>query len=150
MSWKGYIDSLMETNLLDHAAIIGVNDGKVYASSEGFSMTVHQGSLINERGEKKEFLVDEYHIMLDIFSKKGLVNDPPGIWINNQRYHLLTFQEENNAAYLKCKNGGACVVKTGKTIVIGTFTNDKDVKKTGGACNSIIEDFAEQLVKANF
>ena len=150
MSWKGYIDSLMNTGLLNHAAIIGLNDGKVYASSEGFTMTVHKGSLKNEKDELKEFLVDEYHILLELFKNKGIVPNPPGIWINNQHYHLLQFREDIRSAYLKCKNGGACVVKTSKTIVVGTFRNDDDVKKTGGACNSVIEDFAEQLVKANY
>lgn len=150
MSWKGYVDSLMSTNLLNHAAIIGTNDGKIYASSEGFTMTVHQGSCTNEKNEKKEFLVDEYHSILDLVNKKGMVPNPPGIWINNQHYHLLQFRDDINSAYLKCKNGGACVVKTGKTIVVGTYRNDDDAKKTGGSCNSIIEDFADQLVKANF
>ena len=150
MSWKGYVESLMKTNLLNHTAIIGSNDGKIYASSEGFTMTVHNGSLTNEKGEKKEFLVDEYHILLDLFSKKGMVPNPPGIWINNQRYHLVQFNDDVNSVYLKCQNGGACVVKTAKTIVVGTFRNDDDAQKTGGACNSIIEDFAEQLVKANY
>ena len=140
----------MGSNLLNHAAIIGINDGKVYASSEGFSMTVHQGSFNDEKGETKEFLVDEYHIFLELMSKKGSVSNPPGIWVNGQHYHLLQFRDDINSAYLKCKNGGACVVKTGKTIVIGTYRTDNDAKKTGGACNSIIEDFAEQLVKANY
>ena len=149
-TWEGYVENLLATNKLNHAAIVGLSDGKVYASSPGFSISLHPGSIVGENGETKEFIVDEYHIILDVLSKNGIVPNPPGIWINNTRYHLLQFRDDINAAYLKCKNGGATVVKTNKLIIIGTWSKEKDPKRNGGNCNDVIEEIAEKFVKANY
>ncbi len=150
MSWQGYVDSLLATNKLNHAAIIGLSDGKSYASSPGFTISLHPGSLLNDKGEKKEFIVDEFHILFDLFQKKGIVPSPPGVWLNNVHYHMIQYRDDVNAVYLKCKNGGATAVKTNKLILIGTWSSENDPKKNAGFCNSVIEEIAEQFVKANY
>ena len=146
-SWQSYIDSLMSTNLLNFAAIVGNADGKIYASTKDFKLTVHQASHTNEKNEKKEFIVDEWNQLKDIMTP-GKLDLTKGYYMNGKKYIILNIEE--NKAYLKCEHGGACIVKTNKTFVIGGFTSADDAKKNGGVTNSIIEDFAEQLMKANY
>ena len=148
MSWKDYVSSLMSTNLLNSCAIVGANDGKIYASTDGFKLTVHPASSKNEKGEKKEFIVDEYHQLKELFPSGKNDKIPNSVYIDGKKYVVL--EVDDGKAHLKCENGGATVHKTLKCYVIGTYTNHDDPKKTGGNCNSIIEEFGEQLIKANY
>ena len=42
--------------------------------------------------------------------------------MNGEVYHLIDYREDADAAYLKSKSGGACVVKTNKLIIIGVWS----------------------------
>lgn len=53
-----------------------------------------------------------------------MINTPPGIWLNGERYHLIDYRSDVNTGYLKSEQGGACVVKTNKLILIGVWSKD--------------------------
>ena len=147
MSWKQYVDSLMSTNLLNFVAIIGNPDGKIYASSPGFKMTDHSATNTNEKGEQIQYLVSEWHLLKNLFGGDK-IDLTKGFWIDGKKYVVLSI--DGNVAYFRCEHGGMCIVKTHKTFVVGGFTTVDDPKKNGGACNSIIEDFALQLMESKF
>ena len=60
-------------------------------------------------------------VVLQIPEKKGLLPSPPGIWMNGVVYHLIDYRDDVDAAYLKSKTGGACIVKTNKLLIIGVW-----------------------------
>ena len=146
-SWKQYVDSLMSTNLLNFAAIIGNVDGKIYASSPGFKMTDHSATSVNEKNEPTQYLVSEWTLLKNLFSADKL-DTTKGFWIDNKKFVILSI--DGNVAKFRCENGGMCIVKTLKTFVVGGFSSADDPKKNGGTCNSIIEDFANQLIESKF
>ena len=149
MSWSGYITALVDSGKINHAAIIGLSDRKIYGVTEGLSLDSHVESFETEKGSQS-LEVNDLSTLFSIFQTKGKVQAPPGIWINKERYHLINFVEESSSAYLKCPNGGATVIKTEKLIVLTTWSNVKDVKKNGGDCNQVLEEFAEQLRSVNY
>ena len=155
-SWKDYVDSMMATNKLNHAAILGFQDSKVYASSPGFLLSMHPASLEVGKDETKEFVVDEFDVLKGLINNEGIVKTPPGIWLNNQHFRLVEFRAEGTTAnprctiYLKCKNGGATIVKTHKLIILAIWSNENDPNKNGGFCNSVVEGIAEEFIKADY
>ena len=45
--------------------------------------------------------------------------------MGNKRYHLISFLEDDDVAYLKSEEGGATVTKTNKLIIVGVWLKDK-------------------------
>ena len=125
-----------------------IAQGKVYANSPGLPLGTHNYTLKDETGKDVTGEVDEVKVLKEIFEKKGLVASPPGIFLGKKRYHLISFLDDENVAYLKSEEGGATVTKTNKLIIVGVWLKDK--KQIGGDCNTAVEKLAEQFKKANY
>ena len=91
------------------------------AASEGFALKKHTVKFSDELGKEVSSEVDEMSVLLQLVEKKGVVPSPPGIWMNGVVYHLIDYREDVDAAYLKSKVGGACVVKTNSLIIVGVW-----------------------------
>ena len=150
MSWQDHINKLMSSNALDGAAIIGLNDSKVYGISKDISLGVYEALIKDEEGEAKKTTANEAQIMVDFVNKKGKVPVPPGIWINKKRYYLLNWLDDSNVGYVKTTQGGACIAKTSKCVIVGIWSNAKIPSRNGGDCNKAVEKVAELFKKVNY
>ena len=145
MSWEPYINNALinksanghvYNNVLTEAAIIG-HDGSVWANTTGLSI-------------KK----DEIKKLNDLFKQSS--NNTPSLMLGGKKYQV-THYETNAFVYLKIKDGGATVAKTGKAFIIGVYNTTKNYKYDGkelpqgvGMCNTVVEELANQLKGLGF
>ena len=61
--------------------------------------------------------LNEYNLAFNT----GKVTNPAGLRLNGQKFFIVVYDKDSSTMYLKKEKGGACAVKTNKTIVIGTF-----------------------------
>ena len=141
MSWEKFIEDKIINYVTEeghnyeracsNGAIFGL-DGSKWATSEKFPVSADEVKAITK------FFNDHQAISLMIAGKK---------------YQVTCNNQDSNSVYLKVTGGGACVAKTNKAIVIGTYdTNQKTkidkVEKTQnvGYCNSAVENLQQYLI----
>ena len=145
MSWEPYISNALlnksanghvYNNVLTQAAIIG-HDGAEWAKTAGLSIKP-----------------DEINKLNDLFKQSS--NNTPSIMLGGKKYQV-THYETNAFVYLKIKDGGATVAKTGKAFIIGVYNTTKNYKYDGkelpqgvGMCNTVVEELANQLKGLGF
>ena len=145
MSWAPYINNALinksanghvYNNVLTEAAIIG-HDGAEWAKTAGLSIKP-----------------DEINKLNDLFKQSS--NNTPSIMLGGKKYQV-THYETNAFVYLKIKDGGATVAKTGKAFIIGVYNTTKNYKYDGkelpqgvGMCNTVVEELANQLKGLGF
>ena len=145
MSWEPYINNALinksanghvYNNVLTQAAIIG-HDGAEWAKTAGLSIKP-----------------DEINKLNDLFKQSS--NNTPSIMLGGKKYQV-THYETNAFVYLKIKDGGATVAKTGKAFIIGVYNTTKNYKYDGkelpqgvGMCNTVVEELANQLKGLGF
>ena len=145
MSWADYINNALinksanghvYNNVLTQAAIIG-HDGAEWAKTAGLSIKP-----------------DEINKLNDLFKQSS--NNTPSIMLGGKKYQV-THYETNAFVYLKIKDGGATVAKTGKAFIIGVYNTTKNYKYDGkelpqgvGMCNTVVEELANQLKGLGF
>ena len=146
MSWGPYItNSLVNkqdaaghvyNNVLTDASLMGF-DGAEWAKTAGLSVTKAEVDRLNA-----------------IFKQSG-TNSIPSTTLGGKKYQVTHY--DGNAAYLKIKDGGATVAKTGKCYVIGVYNTTKKYKYDGkelpqcvGMCNMVVEDLANTLKGMNY
>ena len=151
MSWDGYVQNMMQSGMLDGVAILGSADGVIYAASDSLNIHSHPATIEDENGQPINFEANEAAGLIDLLNNQGIVATPPGIWLNNTRYHMVTFRDDVNAAYLKRRNGGAIAIKTNTLIIVGTWSNDNgNFARSAGNCNSVVEEIAEKFVTSGY
>ena len=123
-------------NVLTEAAIVG-HDGQVWAFTPGLSVKGDEVKKLDELFKQSE-------------------NNTPSIVIGGKKYQV-THYEKGAFVYLKIKEGGATIAKTGKAYVIGIYNTSKKYKYDGkdlaqnvGMCNTVVEDLAAQLKGMNY
>ena len=145
MSWADYINNALinksanghvYNNVLTQAAIIG-HDGAEWAKTAGLSIKP-----------------DEINKLNDLFKQSS--NNTPSLMLGGKKYQV-THYETNAFVYLKIKDGGATVAKTGKAFIIGVYNTTKNYKYDGkelpqgvGMCNTVVEELANQLKGLGF
>ena len=145
MSWGDYINNALinksanghvYNNVLTDAAIIG-HDGAEWAKTAGLSIKP-----------------DEIKKLCDLFKQSA--NNTPSLMLGGKKYQV-THYETNAFVYLKIKDGGATVAKTGKAFIIGVYNTTKNYKYDGkelpqgvGMCNTVVEELANQLKGLGF
>lgn len=85
-----------------------------------------------------------------VFKTKGQVTSKAGIRLNGVKYIVTTFDEDENAAYMKSEVGGATAIKTAQTILIGTYDSKKNSKQCQGNCNQDVARLAKALRDAGY
>ena len=123
-------------NVLTDAAIVG-HDGSVWASTTGLAVKP-----------------DEVKKLAELFNQSE--NNTPSIIIGGKKYQV-THYEKGTFVYLKIKEGGATIAKTGKAYVIGVYNTSKKYKYDGKElpqgvfmCNTVVEDLAAQFKGMNY
>jgi len=154
MSWLDYVNFIRANNVCDGAAILNAADGSLVCG-DNFSMCAYQMSLPNEDGIGSTIVnVNEAALILEAF-KTGTVSAPTGLRLSGIKFQIVRFDEEDQTLYLKKPKGGACVVKTKKTIIIGSYNQDemikgKNVPQNAGDANAVVEKLAKILKEATY
>ena len=108
------------TGVNEFAAIYG-HDGNAWATSPGFALYTYEYDLAQEDGSKKKVPVNEFKCVFEA-TKGNRKGSEAGIRIANQKYMFIKHNAENNSVYLAREGGGgACVVRTAQTIIIGVW-----------------------------
>jgi hypothetical protein len=168
MSWSDYVTGYLvnntnsqgktATNVCEHGAIVGAEDGTVWASTEGFSFSKYSVEVDKEDASGTETVeVDEFANLVDAFANAGVTSKKGGIRINKEKYFTVSNDTEKGVLYLKKNGGGAAVAKSNLGFVIGTFnsklkTKDfsgNEVPQNPGFLNNAVEDLQAFLLENN-
>ncbi|CAO2822926.1 unnamed protein product [Amaranthus hypochondriacus] len=131
MSWQTYIDEhlmcpIEETgNHLTSAAIIGSEDGAVWAQSSSFP----------------QFKQEEITAILKEFEEPNTLA-PTGLYLGGEKYMVIAGEP---GAVIRGKKGpgGVCIKKTNQAMVFGIY----DEPVTPGQCNMVVERLGDYLIE---
>ncbi|KAI8331959.1 profilin [Chlamydoabsidia padenii] len=126
MSWQAFIDqSLVGTGNVSQGAIYGL-EGALWAQSAGFQLSPTE---LNE--------------LVTGFSDPSKVQ-AGGVHLNGVKY--LTLRADDRSIYVKQGANGACIVKTNKALVIGTYKEGIQP----GSCTKVVEGLADHLIGTGY
>eukprot|EP01025_Chloroclados_australasicus_P021359 TRINITY_DN2246_c0_g1_i4.p6 TRINITY_DN2246_c0_g1~~TRINITY_DN2246_c0_g1_i4.p6 ORF type:complete len:130 (-),score=27.90 TRINITY_DN2246_c0_g1_i4:267-656(-) len=124
MSWQEYVDgNMMADNKLEHAAIIGKDDGEVWAKSASFP----------------EISAQEF-AQLQKALEKPTENAVGGIHIGGTKYFFLGGVDKE-VIRGKLGAGGICIRQTEAAILIGIYGEGTAPSE----CNLIVENLGDYL-----
>jgi profilin len=153
MSWDSYINNLTTKeipggvieNCVEHAAIISISDGSIWASTPNFGLYGYSVDVPTEDGlSTQPVLVNEIELLLYIVNHDGASNSLAGIRLSNEKYFKVQSDAAAGTIYLKKNNGGACIAKGIQTIVFGSWSS-ANPHQNPGLCNEQVEKLAEYL-----
>lgn len=126
MSWQAYVDQMVGTKKVTKGAIVGLSDKAVWAASAGLSLKP-----------------EEISALISAFK------DPSGIrasgaTLSGQSYFVLKCDERS--IYLKQGNAGAICVKTGRTVLVGFYSESIQP----GLTSPVVEKLADQLIEMGY
>lgn len=165
MSWQSYIDQLLNkdthtgpiTNCVEHAAIISLADGSLWANTPNFGLYGYPFDVPTEDGAGTQTVnINEIDLFLHMIHNDGASNSPAGIRLNNEKYYKVSSDPALGTIYLKKNGGGACLVKN---IQCAVFASWNGGQSTGGAhmgsqyaglCNEQCEKISEYLKGAGY
>jgi hypothetical protein len=137
----------------EFSAIYG-HDGNAWATAPGFALYNYEFELQQEDGTKKKVPVSEFKGVFEA-TKGNRKGTEAGIRIANQKYMFIKHNPENNSVYLAREGGGgACVVRTNQTIVIGVWNKAAEMSnkkmQNAGDCNELTEKMADYLKASGY
>ena len=163
MSWNDYVTNKLIntvdanghqlTNVLEHGALIGCNDGVAWAASAGFNITKRKGQVEGSGNVE----IDEFANIKSAFDNNGDCKGIGGIRLNGEKFLMVNFDAESKVMYLKKQGGGGCIAKSNMAFVVGVFSTSKNMRIDGkeenqnpGYCNKVVEELAEYLRSLNY
>lgn len=150
MAWQPYVDAMLGGGFVQDAAILGADDGLIWAQSPNFKLSTYDVDVNVDIDKTEKISVNEQATLLEVFKTKGQVSSKAGIRIGGVKYVTTTFDADENAAFLKSDNGGACAVRTNKCILIGTYDTKANPAQTSGNCNNNVAKLAKTLRDAQY
>ena len=139
MSWQAYIEQLLNketpagvtTNCVEHAAIISLADGSLWANTPNFGLYGYPFDVPTEDGAGTQTVnINEVDIFLHMIGNDGASNSPAGIRLSNEKYYKVSSDPTIGTIYLKKNGGGACLVKNVQCAVFASWNGGLN---TGGA-----------------
>jgi len=126
MSWDAYVDSLKQRGMV-HGAICGL-DGSWFVASEGSKITL-----------------DELKTVLNNYGKDTMY--ATGVKLGGNKYMYLS-SNDFSPFPLRCKRGagGAHLVKSNTTMMVGIYDENKKAEEAAVAVESVVDS----LIKANY
>ena len=163
MSWMDYINSKLLNvtdsnghalvNCVEQAAIIGNQDGAIWAATQGFVIGEEEVE-VEGKGKVK---LNEFLNIADAFAHNGDSTRDGGIRLNGVKYFMINFDSEKKTMYLKRQGGGAVIALSNLSYVIGTFNTEKMMTRdnvqenqNNGYCAKVVEELAALLVSLNY
>eukprot|EP00330_Aristerostoma_sp_ATCC50986_P009826 CAMPEP_0114588630 /NCGR_PEP_ID=MMETSP0125-20121206/11279_1 /TAXON_ID=485358 ORGANISM="Aristerostoma sp., Strain ATCC 50986" /NCGR_SAMPLE_ID=MMETSP0125 /ASSEMBLY_ACC=CAM_ASM_000245 /LENGTH=154 /DNA_ID=CAMNT_0001785111 /DNA_START=56 /DNA_END=520 /DNA_ORIENTATION=+ len=154
MSWTDYTAHLRANNATDAAGILSSEDGTLVAG-DNFQVSTYQVEIPtdDDKGTRKVD-VNESANVLQVM-KEGKCTSPAGMRIGGIKWQIVMTDTETGTVYLKKNKGGACLVKTNKTIVFGSWSEEQKIEGKGcpqnpGDCNKVTEGLAKILKDAGY
>jgi hypothetical protein len=123
----------ISSNVCQYGAIIGNQDGKIWASSPGFSLGDYNVEVEEDFSKSDKVQFSEFEKLLDYFNNRAQIAQEEGIVINNEIYTFVSFDKENEIINLKKNGGGASVAKTNKAFVICCFSTKLRISESRGS-----------------
>lgn len=126
MSWDAYVDSLKQRGMI-HGAICGI-DGSWFVASEGSGITLDQlKAILNNYGKDTMYAT--------------------GVKLGAVKYMYLS-SADFSPFPLRVKKGagGAHIVKSNTTMMVGVYDESKKAEEAAVAVESVVES----LIKANY
>ena len=151
-AWQPYIQKLLNTTEVAEAAILGITGTglKLYTSSPTFELKSRPQPIHDQDGNEVTVDIDELSVLQDVLNNGAGSKYNGGIWLNGQKYTLVSWDEESGVGYFKCRDGGAVIKKTKTCIIIGTFDSGKFPNQTGGKLNIVVEKLGDDFIKVNY
>ncbi len=169
MSWQDYIDNYLvnftdankgatASNICEAGAIVGNQDGTVWASTTGFKLGSEEVEIEKEDGSGPyKITVNEFNNLTDVFNNNGISKSLGGIRINGEKYFVVNYDQDKSILYLKKSGGGAAVAKSNLAFAIGIFSSSKKLKNFHGAdepqnpgmTNRVVEELQAFLTANN-
>jgi profilin len=124
MSWQAYVDNnLIGTKKVAQGAIHGL-DGNRWATSPGFNVTPEEAKILIKSISQEQ--------PADLYTN--------GVRVGGVKYTFLR-NEPNVSIYARRGTSGVCICKTGKAVLMGTFSEGMQP----GQCNMVVENLANYL-----
>jgi len=126
MSWDAYVDSLKQRGMVA-GAICGL-DGSWFVASDGSKITL-----------------DELKVIVNNYGKDTMYST--GVKLGGVKYMYLS-SNDFSPFPLRCKRGGggAHLVKSNTTMMVGIYDESKKAEEAAVAVESVVES----LIKANY
>lgn len=149
--WQSYVDILLvgKGNVSD-ALICSSSDGKLWASTKGFSLKSYEGTVLDEDGNENNETIDEAKNLVSFMSgarpKQGLrVNE-------SKKYQIVkAAQDDDMNTYVvngKKAKGGIWVAKAKKAIVVCVYDELKD--HNAADCAIVLANCVKHLMGVDF
>jgi len=129
--WQAYIKNLIDNapTVIKKAAIVGVNDGSIWARSEPPIGEVFNASTTELQHISRIFQSEEYR-------------DAPSKGINVEGVKYIVPRVEDNLVFGKKDKSGVFLVKTNQAVIIAMYVGDTT---EGLACRGAVERVAQYL-----
>eukprot|EP01106_Pelomyxa_sp_JSP_P014370 TRINITY_DN4564_c0_g1_i2.p1 TRINITY_DN4564_c0_g1~~TRINITY_DN4564_c0_g1_i2.p1 ORF type:complete len:151 (-),score=52.18 TRINITY_DN4564_c0_g1_i2:97-504(-) len=131
MSWKAYVTNLLAGGHLTQAAILGLSDGAVWASSDNFP---------DISGNTPTGVKQSLYLVNNIFDFAHKVAQQNGIWVGSKKYFCVKY--EGRSVYGRVPKGGVAVVRTKTCAIVALY----DDTTTAGAAVTAVESLADYLI----
>lgn len=126
MTWDAYVDSLKQRGMA-HGAICGIQ-GDWFVASEGSGITLEQ-----------------LKVILNNYGKDSMY--ATGVKLGGTKYMYLSSQDFSPYPLrVKKGAGGAHIVKSATTMMVGVYDETKKAEEAAVAVESVVES----LIKANY
>jgi hypothetical protein len=169
MSWQDYIDNYLvnfndanknatASNICESGALVGNQDGTVWASTAGFKLGSEEVEIEKDDGSGTyKTTINEFNNLADAFNNNGVSKAVGGIRINGEKYFIVSFDADRNILYLKKSGGGAAVAKSNLAFAIGIFSSSKKLTnfhgqqepQNPGMTNRVVEELQAFLTANN-
>ncbi|KAJ9449951.1 putative protein phosphatase methylesterase 1 [Diplonema papillatum] len=118
MSWDSYVDNLLQSGNVTHAALLGI-DGSIWAKDAGCKLTQEEATAIaGGMGE----------VSGKYFQDNGCV-------LGGEKYFCLRMVGDEGLFYGKKGPSGLCIARSTQCLVVGVYGEGQ----TPGACNIAVE-----------
>ncbi|KAJ9436644.1 Profilin [Diplonema papillatum] len=128
MSWDSYVDNLLQSGNVTHAALLGI-DGSIWAKDAGCNLTQEEATAIaGGMGE----------VSGKYFQDNGCV-------LGGEKYFCLRMVGDEGLFYGKKGPSGLCIARSTQCLVIGVYGEGQ----TPGACNIAVEGMKVADLQSN-
>jgi len=128
-SWEEWVNSYIINHIeasgecvyaiCRRGAIVGL-DGAMFGAIH-FEFLTYEYEQENDDGEINKFVVDEWQNLKYCWDNQGTKLLPGGIRLNNEKFIVSKFDEDEKVMYLTGKDMGACVAQSETCFCIGVY-----------------------------
>ena len=139
LQWQEFIDSqLLSGGACSEACILSAGTGKLLSHSPDFMPREYMLEL-DQSAEK----INESKSIVDLPQKSH-----HGLRINGLKYTILRIAYDPVTIFARGQQGGVCITKTAKCIVVGTYKSTAEWGEEN--CNMKVEKLGRHFRKLNF